>query len=192
MRRARGLRKSRGQSLVEFALIVPILMTLAMTIAEFGVAFGTNMTIMQATKEGARVGAVLGDGSSPLGSCTGLAGAASVDPQIIGAVQRAIESSGSGIVLANVDWIKIYKYGNSASENTWTPGDGGTKCGVTMHFIEGSHPWLPSDRTTSPAVSIGVKIQYHYRLFTPLAAISGMIGFSEILMTDSTVMAIEP
>jgi len=173
-------------------MILPIMMTMALTVAEFGVAFGTNMTIMQATKEGARVGAVLGDGSSVLGSCTDLTPANSVDPQIIAAVQRTIESPGSGIVLANVDWIKIYKYGDAAKENTWTPGNGGTKCGVKMDFVEGSHPWLPSDRTTSPAVSIGVKIQYHYRLFTPLAAISGLIGFSEILMSDSTVMAIEP
>ena len=43
LRRYRRLGQ-RGQSLVEFTMIVPIILMMALTIAEFGVAFGTNMT----------------------------------------------------------------------------------------------------------------------------------------------------
>ena len=91
----RDRRHSRGQSLVEFTLVVPVIMMMALTIAEFGVAFGTNMTLIEATREGARVGAVLsnGSGNNGLPGCTG---AANVDPQIILAVQRVVESPGSG------------------------------------------------------------------------------------------------
>jgi hypothetical protein len=190
----RGLQ--RGQSLVEFALIVPLIMTMALAIAEFGMAFGTNMTMIQATREGARVGAILVAGNSPL-VCPGVTGAAEVDPQIILAVQRVVESPGSGITLANIDWIHIYKSNASGGEvltNVWTPGNG-SACGGTIHldFTQGSIAWPAAARSnTLPVESIGVSIQYRYRLFTPLSSLTGLFGVSQITMVDSTVMALEP
>jgi hypothetical protein len=190
----RGLQ--RGQSLVEFALIVPLIMTMALSIAEFGMAYGTNMTMIQATREGARVGAILVAGASPL-VCPGVTGAAEVDPQIILAVQRVLESPGSGITLANIDWIHIYKSNASGGEvltNVWTPGSG-SACMGTIHldFTQGTPSWPASARSnTLPVESIGVSIQYRYRLFTPLSSLTGLFGVSQITMVDSTVMALEP
>lgn len=190
----------RGQALVEFTIILPIILTMALSIAEFGVAFGTNMTLIQATREGARTGAILVDGSDAL-ECPGLTGAGSVDPQIIAAVQRTIESSGSGITLANVNWIHIFKAdanGNPVanSTNEWLVGGvvGAQSCGVDLHFhLNGTALWPASGRSnTLPVDSIGVSISYKYKLFTPLSALTGLFGASQITMIDSTVMALEP
>jgi hypothetical protein len=196
--RQRPRRRQRGQSLVEFTMIVPIILTMAFSIAEFGVAFGTNMSMIEATREGARVGAVLVNGSKALG-LPGCTGAANVDPQIILAVERAIESPGSGIALVNVDWIKIYQSdanGNptAGAINTWTyTGGTSTYCGLTLHFIQGTAQWPASSRTNAlPVASIGVQIQYRYQLFTPLSALTGLFGVHQITMVDSTVMDLEP
>lgn len=52
----RGLgRDEKGQSLVEFALVVPILLLLVLGIMEFGRAYSANLTLQNATREGARL-----------------------------------------------------------------------------------------------------------------------------------------
>lgn len=201
MRRLFGRARQRGQSLVEFTMILPIVLTMTMSIAEFGVAFGTNMSMEEATREGARVGAVLVNGASSFG-CPGYTGAANVDPQIVAAVQRAIESPGSGISLAHVDWIHIYKAdanGNpvAGTINEWTVaptlGTGPTVCGVHLDFVQGMVGWPAAGRTsTLPATSIGVSVKYEYQLFTPLSALTGLFGVHTITMVDSTSMALEP
>jgi len=54
-RRARG---ERGQSLVEFALVVPLLMLLIVGIAEFGRAWMTRNILTGAAREAVRIAAV--------------------------------------------------------------------------------------------------------------------------------------
>lgn len=54
------LRNESGQSLVEFALILPLILLILMGILEFGVMLNTYLTINHATKEGARLGALGG------------------------------------------------------------------------------------------------------------------------------------
>ena len=48
----------RGQSMVEFALVVPILMILAFGIVDFGLGIRTYISLTNATREGARYAAV--------------------------------------------------------------------------------------------------------------------------------------
>jgi hypothetical protein len=194
-RRGHSRGSSRGQSLVEFAMIVPILMMFTLSIAEFGVAFGTNMTLVEATREGARVGAVLSDGSGKNGlpGCTGPAG---VDPQIIMAVQRVVESPGSGVTLTNIVSVHIFKAnasGGETSVDVWTVGSSSPCGGFHLDFVAGAVGWNPSTRSSAlPADSIGVSIQYQYHLFTPLSSLTGLFGSSQITMVDSTVMDLEP
>ncbi|MDP4092184.1 MAG: TadE/TadG family type IV pilus assembly protein [Bacillota bacterium] len=47
-------KSQKGQSLVEMALILPILLILVMGIIDFGLLFGNYMTIDNASREGAR------------------------------------------------------------------------------------------------------------------------------------------
>jgi Flp pilus assembly protein TadG len=57
-RRRRGGRRSQGQSLVEFALVFPIIILLVMGFAEIGRAVYAFNTIANAARQGARVAAV--------------------------------------------------------------------------------------------------------------------------------------
>lgn len=52
------LRNDRGQALVEFALILPILLILIMGIVQFGLVLNAYITIENASREGARRGIV--------------------------------------------------------------------------------------------------------------------------------------
>ena len=54
------LRNKKGQSLVEFAILLPILLLLLMGILEFGIMLNSYLTIHNATREGARLGIVAG------------------------------------------------------------------------------------------------------------------------------------
>lgn len=51
-------RDQNGQSLVEFALILPLLLLIVMGILEFGLMFNVYLTINNASREGARLGSV--------------------------------------------------------------------------------------------------------------------------------------
>jgi Flp pilus assembly protein TadG len=48
--------RSRGQSLVEFALVVPVFLMIAFGTIDFGLAFDASMNITSAAREGARFG----------------------------------------------------------------------------------------------------------------------------------------
>jgi Flp pilus assembly protein TadG len=50
--------RDRGQNLVEFALLLPLLLLFILGIVEFGVAVFAYSTIANAAREGARVGVV--------------------------------------------------------------------------------------------------------------------------------------
>jgi Flp pilus assembly protein TadG len=56
-----GLRKERGATAVEFALIVPLLIMLVIGIAEFGHAFQVQGTLSAAAREGVRLMALQND-----------------------------------------------------------------------------------------------------------------------------------
>lgn len=54
------LRKNeKGQSLIEFALVLPLLILIVVGIAEFGWLFNGKITLTSAAREGARVVAIL-------------------------------------------------------------------------------------------------------------------------------------
>lgn len=54
------VQKRRGMAVVEFALVVPVLLTLLMGIIEFGYLVRDNLTLANAAREGARVGSLGG------------------------------------------------------------------------------------------------------------------------------------
>jgi hypothetical protein len=187
----RPRRRGAGQSLVEFTLVLPIVLTLVMGAAEMGMAIGNNMSLELATREGARVGASLcaGSATTPWDK---------VDPQIIASVERALRSPGSPIDVTKIDYIHIFRANADGSEgvkNVWTyaPGSGPVVDGVQLNFVQGSVGWPANTRSSAlPAQSIGVSIQYRYQLFTPMAALMGLVGVTQITMHDSTVMALQP
>lgn len=58
--RARGRDRERGASLVEFALVVPLLTLFLFGIVQFGLAYDAKQSINSAAREGARTGALPG------------------------------------------------------------------------------------------------------------------------------------
>src|SRR3954464_2772687 len=54
--RRRDRRRARGQSLVGFALVVPVFLMIAFATVDFGMAFDASISISNAAREGARTG----------------------------------------------------------------------------------------------------------------------------------------
>lgn len=56
----KSLKNEKGQSLVEFAILLPILLLILMGILEFGIMLNSYLTINNSAREGARLGIVAG------------------------------------------------------------------------------------------------------------------------------------
>ena len=65
MSRKPQIRGQRGQTMTEFALVMPILLFLLLAIVQFGVVFNNYVTLTDAVRAGARKGAVARRLSSP-------------------------------------------------------------------------------------------------------------------------------
>jgi TadE-like protein len=200
----------RGQGIVEFAYLVPVLMLILLAILEFGFMFNHHLTLEYATREGARAGAAMADGTVKDANCgLGPLTGANVDPLIIAAVQRVLESPGSLVNRANITQVKIYEMpwnGTTPTgpQNVWTyrPGNAANPdvpClspATDLDFYESAHGWDASARTIGATPdSIGISISYDYKFQTPLAGIIRVLfgnSWGTIRMTDSTIMALEP
>ncbi len=188
-----GTPPERGQSLVEFAIALPILAILLLGMLDFGFAFNHHLSLEYATREGARMGAAVGPGTAavPCGQ---------VDAYVIAAVQRVITSPGSQVDVSRVSEIRIYR-ANAAGDqiggqvNVWTPGTGPVVDGAALLFGVSSTGWdacsVPRDNDSTPD-SIGVGIHYSYQMVTGLGAILGAVGFNQLAMSDRTIMALNP
>lgn len=206
---ARRTRRESGQALVEFTIVIPVFMLLLMGMMEFGFAFSDRLTLGNATREGARVGASLVTGMTT--TCSG--DPAGVDTAIVASMQFILKSGGSDVNLSHITAIKIFKATatgaqSGSSVNTWsyTPGSGPDSdpgpAVQRLDFSPTSTNWAACTRkNTSPADSIGVSITYQYQLQTPLVAVmsamNGIFGShgtqaSTITLLDKTVMALNP
>jgi Flp pilus assembly protein TadG len=195
-------RRDRGQSLVEFAVVVPIIMMLMLGMLEFGFVFTHQVGLEYATREGARMGAALGSGTDQIVSTD-------VDKNIMAAFQRVVTSSGSQLNVADITEVRIFSADANGGEigglaNVWVPGwDGVTQVdGVNLLFKpSGGTPWLASTRKNSwtvvagvstPPDSIGVSLTYTYRFVTPLGNFVRAFSTGTLVIGDQTVMAINP
>jgi len=61
----KSLKNQKGQALVEFAIILPILLILVMGIFQFGMMLNTYLTIENASREGARA-AIVGSSNAEI------------------------------------------------------------------------------------------------------------------------------
>lgn len=52
------IKNEKGQSIVEFALVIPLLLIFVMAIIEFGFMFNAYLTISSASREAARLGSL--------------------------------------------------------------------------------------------------------------------------------------
>lgn len=198
---------SRGQGLVEFTLVVPVMLVMLMGMVEFGFVFTHNLTLEYATREGARTGSALGNGDGDVLTCNGDGSAArpGIDAQIVAAIERVLNSPGSPIKVSNVSTIQLWKAtatGTPASPgetSTWTysAGGGPNVDGVRLDFRQTTaSTWTPCTRNNGATPdSIGVSLTYTYNMVTPISSLLrffGGPGAASLQMSDRTVMALNP
>ncbi len=174
-------RRQRGQALVEFAIIVPLLLLLVMGIIEFALAFNSSLGINRASQNAALVAAEAGN----------LPGA---DCMILTRIEQDIDSpidkreiTGIEIQRTNPSGITIF------SRNTYTR-SGATTCNladgtpITVPYTATSTGYPVSQRcgvlsgcpTMVPARTtvdtIGIQINLRYNLRTPLNALMAIFS----------------
>ena len=195
--RRRFVEKEAGQGTVEFALVLaPILILLVFGLVELANLLSSAMTMSSATREGARLGGALVNGGGTLGCSAGQSpNAATVDANIIAAVERVLMGAGARVTLSDVTEIRIWKATATGQEtagqvNVWTYqlNGGPVIDGQALDFRQQSQAWQPCARTNiQPVDSVGVTVRYTYRARTPISFL--MPYFTSIGISDRTVMA---
>ena len=79
IRRKIQIRSEKGQSLTEFALALPILVLLLFAVIQFGIVFNSYVTLTDATRAGARKGAVSRQATDPTGTTVSAVRASAAD-----------------------------------------------------------------------------------------------------------------
>lgn len=79
MRKRMTLRGEDGQTAVEFAIVVPILLLVVFAIVQFGMVFNNNITLTDAVRSGARVATVSRLAADPTGTVVTRVRAAAVN-----------------------------------------------------------------------------------------------------------------
>lgn len=187
-----------GQATIELALALPpILLLLVFGMVEMGSVLSTSLTISAAAREGSRTGGNLANGGGPLGCGGGQSpNWATVDQQIVAAVERVLTAKGNLIAIPDVTEIRIFKSTASGAEtagkvNVWTYAlnAGPVVDGQPLDFVQGAVGWQACSRlNTLPSDSLGVTVRYTYRARTPLRFL--VPGLATIPISDRTVMTL--
>jgi Flp pilus assembly protein TadG len=177
-----GQRRSRGQALVEFALILPIFLVLLFAIIEFAFLFNAQLSLNYATRDAALVAAEAGNN-------------ANADCLILRQVNNDLTAPTDAARVLTVHIYSATETGGALAvpkEQTYTRG-GTTTCGsVTVPFTIGTNDYPYNvrcsdlDRTTCSASFtgptntgvdiIGVRLEYGYRFVTPLSSVFSLLG----------------
>ena len=188
----RRRRRSRGQAIVEFAMIAPIFFALIFGLLEFALIGMSVATYNFAAKDGARVGSLLGRTR------------ADVDFQIV----QDISSRSSGFVVAKMLRVEVFRSDQTGvlpttgttPECVYTPPfnfaldpitDPSWSCGAqncSGTITAGTWPACARNDTLLNADYLGVKITYQYTYLTSFA--SG--GLSALTLSATSVQRVEP
>lgn len=170
--------QKRGQAMVEFALVAPLFFTLIFGLIEFSLIGVSISSFNLAADEGARIGSYLGR----------------TDPMVDQDIFSAVASHTSGVVVAHVLKIEIFK-----ADATGQPVTVGGNIIENVYDMNGNLISRPCDPGCDwPATSridqllsadyLGVRITYQYTYLTGF--ISG--GNASLVLTASSVQRIEP
>jgi Flp pilus assembly protein TadG len=146
----------RGQTLTEFALVVPVLMVLIMGVLDGALLMFSVGTARYGSAEGSRVAATLGNIST-------------TDSQVLATVRNIV----TGTQLFTVDEVDIYKLNQDGNGNL-TQDLAKTNRYALDGTPMGGTPWPASTRNVGNGTSdfIGVTVKYTYTwkagFFAPL------------------------
>jgi Flp pilus assembly pilin Flp len=117
------LRGERGASAVEFALIVPLLLSLVLGIAEFGHAFQVQGTLSAAAREGVRVMALQNDqaaGKAAVRAATSMLHPSVTDAQMDFTPESCPAGGGTQLVTLTITYPKPFLTGFFGTQVTLT------------------------------------------------------------------------
>jgi Flp pilus assembly protein TadG len=196
-RRAGRNRRATGQSLVEFALVIPLFFMLLVGIMEFALILNAQMGINFATRDAALIAAEAGN-------------AAGADCAILRTIENGISSPADDDKITQVVVYRSDTVGNMVPalgpmKNTYNRG-GSLACPVagnpsaTVSFtLSGAAGYVETSRCNTlsgcgsgrPLDHIGVQLTYAYSWHTPLSGLIGL-GGSGVTMVKSNSMRMEP
>lgn len=167
--------------MVEFALILPVFVIILLGLLEFGSAYDHRNAMAYAVREGARVGASLGNGGTS---------SSNVDPTIVAAVRRGLTDP---ILIENISSIEIFK-----ADTNGQPITGKINRFDHTGAAVGAPGWPASTRVAGiNGDMLGVRVVYDFEPTTPLGAMLSLLvnpvpPYQIIRMTDALVMKLEP
>ena len=188
-------RRRRGQSLVEFALVLPIFVSLLMGMIEFAFVFNATLSVNYAARDAALAGAEAGN-------------AIGADCVIVDAVEHAVGSPTTDDRITMIEISKANPNGGmigSATVYTRTTDPTDMQCtGVAgipnMPYDRTANGYAEIDRcnilggcpTGSATVdNISVRITYHHAWVTPLPNFIGG-GPGGLTFSRDSIMRMEP
>lgn len=157
---SRGVRcAGRGQTMTEFALVVPVLVILIMGVLDGALLMFSVGTARYASSEGSRIGSQLGN-------------AATTDAQILQVIRNTV----SGTQLFSVGEIDIYRLNQDGNGNLTQDIAHVNRYNLNGTPI-GSLPWPAASRNVGNGTSdfLGITINYSYTwkagFFAPLGPV---------------------
>jgi Flp pilus assembly protein TadG len=188
---------AEGQSLVEFALVIPIFLMLLIGTIEFSLVFNAQLSINFATREAALVAAEAGNASG-------------ADCAILRTIEDTVSAPADNNLVTQVVIYRSDTVGNpipsgSPDQNVYSRG-GSMPCpsaanpARTVGFTGvGAPGYVETTRCNTiagcgpgrPLDHIGVRVTYAYTWHTPLSSIIGL-GGSGFTLVKSNAMRMEP
>jgi Flp pilus assembly protein TadG len=109
MKKRSNITSEQGQTMTEFAIVLPLLVVLLFGIIQFGIAFNNYVTLTDAARAGARKAAVSRNSSDPAGDCRQavLAAADNLDQTVLKPRVKCTSSWAAG---TEVDVEATYPY----------------------------------------------------------------------------------
>jgi Flp pilus assembly protein TadG len=198
----RRRRRGRGQALVEFALVIPIFLTIVVAICEFSFLFTSYLSITYASRDAVQLAAELGN--TPGVDCAVIQRITAdvntpANRQLIKTVEIYLVDTATGNSAPVGGAVATYTYDGGSHECTLP--DGNTKILVpfsptpptTSGYPEASRCNVNAGTGCVPAKltvdTIAVRITYQYKWITPFAAAAGGNG---PLLVVTSVMRLEP
>ena len=176
-------REERGATLVETALILPLLLLLSLGAVEIGFLVVDYLTVTNAAREGARTGAAAGDYVDATTSID-------ADDLII----EAVEQVACNLEFSTLSSVSIYKA--DADGNPIDPGTllnrftGSVNCstGATGLTCANGCPWTVTsrDRKLPGLDNLGVEVVFHHE------NVVGFVPLPTATFSERAVMRLEP
>ena len=120
--RRRSIRDQRGQTMVEFTIVLPVLLLLLLGILQFGIVFNNFITLTDAVRAGARQGSVGRSVADPSGAAISRvrASAANLDQAQLAVSVASVWTQGADVTVTATYPYRISLLGMVVSSGSLT------------------------------------------------------------------------